>query len=84
MEGHRCGVFVLCTVLWILSLSSVEAEVLTPPYFNLAEGRRIESTSTCGEDVHERELYCRLTGANIEEVGERPDNIVQVSKTFMF
>lgn len=39
---------------------------LTPPYFNLAEGRKIYATSTCGEDVDEPELYCKLVGANTE------------------
>lgn len=39
-------------------------EVLTPPYFNLAENRRITASATCGED--ERELYCKLVGANAD------------------
>ena len=36
-------------------------DVLTPPYFNLAQGRDISATSTCGE-TPEPELFCRLTG----------------------
>ena len=59
----------VCTLLLFLSLillsSEVSSEVLTPPYFNLAEGRRITATATCGDDVSDRELYCKLTGADI-------------------
>ncbi|XP_046883214.1 laminin subunit alpha-3-like isoform X2 [Hypomesus transpacificus] len=38
---------------------------LSPPYFNLAEGARIFSTATCGEDERGRprsDLYCKLVG----------------------
>lgn len=44
---------------------NVNAE-LTPPYFNLAEGRKISSTATCGVDTDGPELYCKLVGANTE------------------
>lgn len=44
---------------------NVKAE-LTPPYFNLAEGRKISATATCGVDIDEPELYCKLVGANTE------------------
>ena len=43
------------------------AQVLTPPYFNLAYGKPITATSTCGDGVSEPELYCKLTGANPED-----------------
>lgn len=39
---------------------------LTPPYFNLATGRKIQATATCGEDTDGPELYCKLVGANTE------------------
>lgn len=39
---------------------------LTPPYFNLATGRKIHATATCGEDTDGPELYCKLVGANTE------------------
>lgn len=44
------------------------AEILTPPYFNLAEGRKITASATCGEGIEgpEPELYCKLVGANEE------------------
>ena len=37
--------------------------VLTPPYFNLAQGRNITATATCGVNVPGPELFCRLVGA---------------------
>lgn len=39
---------------------------LTPPYFNLAEGRKINASSTCGVDSDGPELYCKLVGSDIE------------------
>lgn len=42
--------------------NSVSGKVLTPPYFNIAQGRNIQATATCGEGVANSELYCRLTG----------------------
>ncbi len=49
-------------------LKNVSPQVLTPPYFNLAEGRRILATATCGEGVPEPELYCKLVGADEKEL----------------
>ncbi|KAL3869382.1 hypothetical protein ACJMK2_042067 [Sinanodonta woodiana] len=44
------------------------AQVLTPPTFNLAVGKKIKATSTCGVGIGiERELFCRLTGATGDE-----------------
>lgn len=44
-----------------------ESQSLTPPYFNLAFGRNITATATCGEDTDEGpELYCKLVGANTD------------------
>ncbi|XP_065337904.1 laminin subunit alpha [Cloeon dipterum] len=42
-------------------------ELLTPPYFNLAEGRRITASATCGDGTSSPELYCKLVGATTEE-----------------
>ncbi|KAK3871191.1 hypothetical protein Pcinc_023651, partial [Petrolisthes cinctipes] len=50
--------------------TTATAQVLTPPYFNLAENRRITATATCGEGVADPELYCKLVGANNEEATE--------------
>ncbi|XP_021350179.1 laminin subunit alpha-like isoform X1 [Mizuhopecten yessoensis] len=56
------------------------AEVLTPPYFNLAQGREITATSTCGESPsggESRERYCRLTGATGRERSRVDTEIIQ-------
>ena len=57
----------LLGVLWLLTFTQhTLAQVLTPPYFNLAENRRITATATCGEGVAESEEYCKLVGANAD------------------
>lgn len=66
-------------LLWTLSLllaRQARPEVLTPPYFNLAEGRRITATATCGEGTQEPELYCKLVGANSERNVDYEGNLV--------
>lgn len=50
----------------ILIIAGAAVAELTPPYFNLAEGRQISATATCGVDTEEPELYCKLVGANTE------------------
>ncbi|KAL5291286.1 epi-1 family protein [Megaselia abdita] len=55
----------LAVICGLLYLDTVQAE-LTPPYFNLATGRKIYSTATCGVDTDGPELYCKLVGANTE------------------
>jgi hypothetical protein len=40
-----------------------DSVILTPPYFNLVSNKRVIATATCGEDVNEPELYCKLTGS---------------------
>lgn len=52
-------------VFLMLTVTTVNAE-LTPPYFNLAEGRKISASATCGVDTDGPELYCKLVGANTE------------------
>lgn len=56
------GAFI-CLLLHLIGNCDAE---LTPPYFNLAEGRKIYATSTCGVDTDGPELYCKLVGANTE------------------
>lgn len=64
----RC--YALVAVLLGIIASNVHAE-LTPPYFNLAEGRKIHATATCGVDTDGPELFCKLVGANTEnEINE--------------
>jgi len=50
----------------IICVNLAAGEVLTPPYFNLAQGRRITASATCGEGTNEPELYCKLVGANAD------------------
>ncbi|OQV14684.1 Laminin subunit alpha [Hypsibius exemplaris] len=39
---------------------------LQPGQFNLATGRKVVATATCGEGIGHPEMYCKLTGANLE------------------
>lgn len=54
---------VIFCVIQLIGYTNCE---LTPPYFNLAEGRKISATSTCGVGTDSPELYCKLVGANRE------------------
>uniref|UniRef100_A0A1B0DHD8 Uncharacterized protein n=1 Tax=Phlebotomus papatasi TaxID=29031 RepID=A0A1B0DHD8_PHLPP len=63
--GVRGGVILSLVIVALLPTISQTAE-LTPPYFNLAEGRKIHATATCGVDTDGPELYCKLVGANTE------------------
>ncbi|XP_017881365.1 laminin subunit alpha [Ceratina calcarata] len=60
-------------LLLIVSLASLlldhqtRSEILTPPYFNLAEGKEIIASATCGVDTPGPELYCKLVGANADQ-----------------
>lgn len=66
MAADRCAAFVLQLLTLITYLLAVNAEVLTPPYFNLAFEREIVATSTCGHGPGvTEERYCKLTGADI-------------------
>ncbi|XP_049885179.1 laminin subunit alpha [Pectinophora gossypiella] len=49
---------------WLLLLTCARAEILTPPYFNLALGKKVTATATCGDEGPE--LYCKLVGANAD------------------
>lgn len=51
----------------IIFVSYSNAETLTPPYFNLAEGRKITASSTCGVDIDGPELYCKLVGSHSDD-----------------
>lgn len=56
-------------------LRLTESEILTPPYFNLAQGKNITASATCGEDTEGPELYCKLVGADAEH--ELNINVIQ-------
>lgn len=64
MKSRGAALGILFSSVLIFTLSN--AEVLNPPYFNLAEQRKITASSTCGEGVAEPELYCKLVGANTD------------------
>ncbi|KAG8311903.1 hypothetical protein J6590_034493 [Homalodisca vitripennis] len=51
--------------------------VLTPPYFNLAEGRRVTATATCGEGVEGPELFCKLIGVNTDFLNQHDNLLIQ-------
>uniref|UniRef100_A0A182LTH7 Laminin N-terminal domain-containing protein n=1 Tax=Anopheles culicifacies TaxID=139723 RepID=A0A182LTH7_9DIPT len=63
-------------LLVVLTLGVVRSE-LTPPYFNLAEGRKISATATCGVDTDGPELYCKLVGANTENDHQNQYSVIQ-------
>ena len=79
MARAHCGLNVLIAPALLLFFVFCPhmgfGEVLTPPYFNLAENRRITATATCGQDVSQAELYCKLVGANAER--EHKYNLIQ-------
>lgn len=52
---------------FVLLISYTKSETLTPPYFNLAEGRKISASSTCGIDIDGPELYCKLVGSHTDD-----------------
>lgn len=64
MGGHH-PIWLLSALLLVL-LFEAKAE-LTPPYFNLAEGRKIAASSTCGLDIDGPELYCKLVGSHTDD-----------------
>ncbi|KAK3929045.1 Laminin subunit alpha [Frankliniella fusca] len=64
--GRGPVIAVLALAVLAALVAEVHAEVLTPPYFNLATKRRVTATATCGEDSQGPELYCKLVGANAD------------------
>lgn len=73
---HAIAVGALWALVALQLARPVWPEVLTPPYFNLAEGRRITATATCGEGLQGPELYCKLVGANSERNVDYEGNLV--------
>ena len=74
-----------CLVAFLpLFFHQVNSEILTPPYFNLAEGKEIIASATCGVDTPGPELYCKLVGANADQ--DENINLIQgqVSHDFRF
>ncbi|XP_015602424.1 laminin subunit alpha [Cephus cinctus] len=73
MAGSKALGFLSVLVLFVVH--QVNSEILTPPYFNLAEGREIIASATCGVDHPEPELYCKLVGANADQ--DEDINLIQ-------
>ena len=64
MAGRKefCILLLFATILY---LQTASAQILTPVYFNVAYGKDISATATCGEGIPEPERgerYCKLTG----------------------
>ncbi|XP_074640335.1 laminin subunit alpha-like [Tubulanus polymorphus] len=63
-EEASSGIAAVTLCCFILFATTVKSQVLNPPYFNLAEGKHIYASDTCGQGVSDREWYCKLTGTN--------------------
>ncbi|KPM02403.1 paramyosin-like protein 1, partial [Sarcoptes scabiei] len=55
---------VILLIFFLNCIQIFDCQVLNPPYFNIAEGRNITASDTCGENVPEPELYCKIVGSN--------------------
>lgn len=65
-----CVMFLAC----LLKETQQQTFVLNPAYFNVAEGKNIQATATCGEGFSfPGERYCKLTGntADVFRPGEQ-------------
>lgn len=47
-------------LVFFFSPKSSDGQGLRPQPINIAQGKKIEATATCGEDVSEPELFCKL------------------------
>nr|CAI5850401.1 unnamed protein product [Callosobruchus analis] len=65
----------LAAALAALCIAQARGESLTPPYFNLAEGKRITASATCGEGLQGPEMYCKLIGTNGDN--DLTENVIQ-------
>ncbi|XP_037870167.2 laminin subunit alpha [Bombyx mori] len=52
-------------------LHVTRSEILTPPYFNLAQGKKIVATATCGDEGPE--WYCKLVGV----IADHDERVIQ-------
>lgn len=68
--GYLTKSAIIMVLMTIINYTNSE---LTPPYFNLAEGRKIYSSATCGVGTDGPELYCKLVGA----VGNESERLIQ-------
>ncbi len=72
----------LAAVAPLLLLNGAMAQDLAPPYFNIAEKRRVTVNATCGEGVAREEVYCKLVGYDSYAIASTQHNILdgQVNK----
>ena len=66
MDVPNClpvGAILICLLILLCS-DQINSEELAPPYFNLADNRRIYASATCGEDTNGPEWYCKLVGSS--------------------
>lgn len=70
------GTWYLCALVACCVCAIARAELLTPPYFNLAEGRRVTATATCGEGIEGPELFCKLIGSYSPDLMTQRDNLL--------
>ena len=68
-ERQDVAVLALSILSLLTIISQTTSQILEPPYFNLAYGKTIVASSTCGEGVTEPELFCKLTGADAASQG---------------
>lgn len=82
---HQCARAGFLLVLTLNVFYVCKGQVLTPPTFNLAKGREITATATCGVGTSKPELYCQLTGVVDETEDQKKTTgkeIIQVKQNF--
>ncbi|XP_071940937.1 laminin-like protein epi-1 [Antedon mediterranea] len=52
--------FAICVCFLGVGMIQCQNQALSPPSFNIAQGKKISATSTCGDQGDE--LYCKITG----------------------
>ncbi|XP_011495348.1 PREDICTED: laminin subunit alpha [Ceratosolen solmsi marchali] len=76
-RGAASAATAVAALLLAALLTGCQAEILTPPSFNLAEGKEIVASATCGVESAGPELYCQLVGANSDQEANINQNIIQ-------
>lgn len=74
--GNMAPVPALLFLLFFLHVT--RSEILTPPYFNLAQGKKIVATATCGDEGPE--WYCKLVGV----IADHDERVIQGQVMFTF
>lgn len=58
----RTKFFIQAQLLWAAFLPLALGQDLVPPYFNIAEKKKVTVNATCGEGISKKEIYCKLVG----------------------